>query len=393
MRNLLCLMLCATPAIIAGCPNKQSEPTDKTKPTTQSLSVSPAATEALDAAHLAKAQKLINDGVRFLLSQQGEDGSWMHSPAMTAMALKALLQHPDFDARSPEAAAGIKLLKSVRQGDGGFYNPQQGQATYTTAVVLMAFGAAGDPSLNDDVAAGQGYLRSIQIVPGSISSDGAEVAADDPAVGGVGYGRSGSPNLSVLAFAMDGMHETGVAGDDEFMQRGVAFLKRLQHAEDNTQPFVEEFGTPDDEGGFVYDLKGSKAPDWRSYGSMTYAGFKSMLYADVARDDKRVKAAFKWIRNHWDLDHNPNLPGKQSLQGLFYYYHMYAKALRAWGEDEIADLDDGARHNWREELVDALDARVRPDGSWVNTEPRWQESVPTLATCYSVLALQEALKK
>jgi hypothetical protein len=30
-----------------------------------------------------------------------------------------------------------------------------------------------------------------------------------------------------------------------------------------------------------------------------------------------VKAAFDWIRGNWTLAHNPNMPDRQSLEGLY----------------------------------------------------------------------------
>ena len=36
---------------------------------------------------------------------------------------------------------------------------------------------------------------------------------------------------------------------------------------------------------------------------------------------------------------------------------------------------------------------TRPDGTWVNSEPRWYENMPDLVTAYSVLALEETLGK
>ena len=56
----------------------------------------------------------------------------------------------------------------------------------------------------------------------------------------------------------------------------------------------------------------------RSYGSLTYTGFKSMLYAGLSKKDPRVQAAYQWIRSHWDLDANPNMPGQASQEGLSY---------------------------------------------------------------------------
>jgi squalene-hopene/tetraprenyl-beta-curcumene cyclase len=125
----------------------------------------------------------------------------------------------------------------------------------------------------------------------------------------------------------------------------------------------------------------------RSYGSMTYAGYKSMLFAGLRRDDPRVLAAFDWARAHWSMQENPGL-GKQ---GLFYYRLALARALAASGRDTIEDTG-GTRHDWRKEVVDALVASQRPDGSWINDQDRWMEGEPDLVTAYAVLALEEAIK-
>ncbi|MFQ5491813.1 MAG: hypothetical protein ACE5GE_13925, partial [Phycisphaerae bacterium] len=128
----------------------------------------------------------------------------------------------------------------------------------------------------------------------------------------------------------------------------------------------------------------------RSYGSMTYAGFKSLLYANMGRDDPRVKAALDWIRDHYTLTHNPNMPQTRTLQGLYYYYYVFAKAFSAWGQERITD-SAGTVHPWASELCRTLKERQRPDGSFVNSADRWMEGNPYLVTGYAVLALQEAV--
>ena len=72
--------------------------------------------------------------------------------------------------------------------------------------------------------------------------------------------------------------------------------------------------------------------------------------------------------------------------GLYYYYHLFAKALDAFGEDEFAD-GSGDVHNWRTELVTELSGRQSDDGSWVNSNSRWLEGDPNLVTGYALLAL------
>jgi squalene-hopene/tetraprenyl-beta-curcumene cyclase len=72
--------------------------------------------------------------------------------------------------------------------------------------------------------------------------------------------------------------------------------------------------------------------------------------------------------------------------GLYYYYHVFAKALDAADVKQLVDAD-GKPHDWRHDLVVELARRQRPDGAWVNTDPRWMEGAPTLVTGYSLLAL------
>jgi squalene-hopene/tetraprenyl-beta-curcumene cyclase len=99
---------------------------------------------------------------------------------------------------------------------------------------------------------------------------------------------------------------------------------------------------------------------------MTYAGLKSMIYAGVGPDDPRVKAAFGWIKKHYDLTSNPGMHDA----GLYYYYHTFAKALDAVGEKTFKS-SDGVTHDWQSELIAELASRQREDGSWTHENERW----------------------
>ena len=115
---------------------------------------------------------------------------------------------------------------------------------------------------------------------------------------------------------------------------------------------------------------------------MTYAGLKSMIYAGVKKDDPRVKAAYEWVQKHYTLDENPGMGGN----GLYYYYHTFAKALDAIGEPTIVD-GKGKSHDWRADLSEQLIASQNPDGSWINKAPRWLEGDANLVTAYGLLCL------
>ena len=120
---------------------------------------------------------------------------------------------------------------------------------------------------------------------------------------------------------------------------------------------------------------------------MTYAGFKSLLYAGLDVEDPQVQTALKWLRRHWTLDENPGL----GEQGYYYYLHVMSRALRAFGQHSITD-DSGNVHDWRRELAEQLLGLQEPDGSWINRKSdRWLEGESCLVTAYAVLALEEVM--
>jgi ABC-type transport system substrate-binding protein len=96
----------------------------------------------------------------------------------------------------------------------------------------------------------------------------------------------------------------------------------------------------------------------------------------------KIKAAAKWISKNYDVKTNPMMGDN----GLYYYYHTFAKALDAMKVDQI-ETPDGVKHDWRRELREEILRRQKPDGSWVNDNKRWLESEPALVTGYALLAL------
>src|SRR5690606_29538460 len=156
-----------------------------------------------------------------------------------------------------------------------------------------------------------------------------------------------------------------------------AFVSRCQNLESeyNTTKFAGKVN----DGGFYYTIaaggssQAGDTPDGglRSYGSMTYAGLKSMIYAGVGPDDPRVKAAYEGIRKHYSREENPGMGDA----GLYYYYHTLAKALDAMEKQDLID-SQGEIHNWRQELLDQLAKTQSKDGSWTNKNARWLESDP-----------------
>src|SRR5438067_7596349 len=118
-----------------------------------------------------------------------------------------------------------------------------------------------------------------------------------------------------------------------------------------------------------------------------------MIYAGLAKDDPRVKAAVGWISKHWTLEENPAMRDANATQaqhGLYYYFYVFAHALDAYDEPVITDAQ-GGRHDWRVELIDKIASLQKSDGSWMG-EKRWMEDNPVLTSAYTILALEEAQK-
>lgn len=333
-------------------------------------------------------RKTVRAGVDYLLqSQSREDGSYSKQlgPAVTAMCVYALMSN-DIPAEHPQVQKALDYVKSFVQPDGGIYAPESVVRNYETSLAILAFQKANtsgqhDKLIRDAVA----FLKKLQW------DDSEGHPPSSGFYGGQGYGSGKRPDASNTSFFLDALQAAGEDANSSAIRNATVFMSRCQNlpSEHNASEYAEVV-TEEDKGGFIYSAVGkgeSKAGETpegglRSYASMTYAGLKSFLYAGLKRDDPRVQAALDWIRRHYDLKSNPGL----GEQGLYYYYHVFAKSMAAVGESEFVDAQ-GVRHNWRADLTAELAARQKSDGSWVNGTDRWYESDPNLVTAYSLMAL------
>jgi squalene-hopene/tetraprenyl-beta-curcumene cyclase len=341
-------------------------------------------------AEAATAEKLIARGVAFLRPRQDAKGGWstQREPGITALVVTGLLRSGQVVPADPAVTRALTYLEGFIGPNGGV--SEAAHANYATSIALLAFQEANKNGRYDRVIkAGQDFLKGKQWD----ESEGK--ARDDAFYGGAGYGgRNSRPDLSNTAFFMEALRDTGLPADDPNLKKALIFVSRCQNlqGEFNDQAWAGKVN----DGGFVYsaanggESMAGKTGDGglRSYASMTYAGLKSMIYAGLDRNDPRVKAAWTYITAHYTLDENPGL----GQQGLYYYYHTFAKTMSVLGEATLVDAK-GITHDWKAELIDALAKRQQPDGSWVNPADRFLEGDPNLVTAYALLALAYARKK
>jgi squalene-hopene/tetraprenyl-beta-curcumene cyclase len=365
------------------------------------LTIARADSAAAEQSNKAKAETVVTKGLDYLKTQQKPDGGWQTSsdpPGMTALVLKAFTQDPEQANNKAVIDKGFARLLADQKPDGSIGDTL---ANYNTAIAITALAAAREPEHKSQLDKAVAFLRELQW-GGTVQGvkDDMRVDPSNPNYGGFGYGggQSKHADLSNTQTALDALHDAGLKPEDPAFQAAIKFLSRSQNrSETNDQKWSG------DDGGFVYTpgAGGSSpagefnGPDGqrmlRSYGSMTYAGLKSMIYAGLSHDDPRVKAAWAWIQKNWALDDNPGMAiDKPSSgdSGLYYYYHTMARALHAYGEPIVVDAK-GVRHDWREELIAKIACLQKPDGSWAGSQ-RWMESRPVLSSGFALLALQEA---
>ncbi len=354
----------------------------------------------LDAGSLSlklEIQSAIDRGADWLAAHQEPSGAWSRSdtPAITAMALTSLQGDPSKRAAARHASSlkrGYSFILAQVKPDGGIYVTNY--PNYNTAVSLMALLAANDPAHDSTLRKARTFLVGLQ------SDFGEKGKLDDPFDGGIGYGSHGPhSDMSNTLLALEALyHSKHLVADsplpgakDLNWDAVLHFIQNCQNLPGyNKQPWAT--GAPEDRGGFIYSPAESKAPEvklpdgrvaLRSYGSISYAGLLSYVYAELKADDPRVKAVREWLGANFTLDENPGM----GQQGKFYYYHTMAKALTAANMDALA-LKNGGTIDWRKQLAERLLALQSADGSWANDNNRWMEKDPVLATAYSLIALE-----
>lgn len=339
-------------------------------------------------------QRAIEKGNDFLKSSQ-TNGYWSTTdhPSVTALVLSALSGEPNARMKnSSEVKKGYAFILSCVKSDGGIYVTNL--ANYNTSICMMGLLAAHDPKFD-------GVLRKARSFVAGMQADlGERGKMDSPWDGGIGYshnaGRSDMNNtltaLEALYYSKHLIADKN-AGDAKDLNWAAA-IQFLQNCQNLPGVNKQEWVSTDskDRGGFVYDPDTSKAGALtnasgkvalRSYGSISYAGLLSYIYADVNQSDPRVQAVMDWLRTNYSLEENPGM----GAQGYFYYLHLMTKALNTARVDDL-EVSASKKVDWRREVAMRLINLQKADGSWQNDNGRWWEKDPNLVTAYAVMSLE-----
>jgi squalene-hopene/tetraprenyl-beta-curcumene cyclase len=344
---------------------------------------------------------VVEKSAGYLKSTQDRSGGWStdKTPGVTGVCLTGLVETGAIKGRDPVAEKALGYIETLINpskkhiaGKDAKVNLQN----YVTSINVMALNAVGQPDkykgiVTDAVA----FLKELQWDEGEGKTEKSDY------YGGAGYDSKSRPDLSNTQMFLDALMSAGVSKDDPALKKALIFVSRCQNikGETNDQPWAKLI----DDGSFVYtpasggvtkviDNGPGKDGKLPGYGSMTYAGIKSMIYCGVPKTDVRMQKAYEWVKQHYTVDANAGMPEMRSKWGLYYYYHTMSKTLDVMGIDEFVDAK-GAKHDWRRDITEALAKRQQADGSFKNDAANWMEADANLATGYALMALAHCKPK
>jgi squalene-hopene/tetraprenyl-beta-curcumene cyclase len=343
--------------------------------------------------------EIVDKAVAFLKTTQREDGGWSSdkTPGVTGIVLTGLLKTGKVGPENPMAAKALGFIEGLvntKEGHIAGKDPRVQLKNYVTSVNVMALVAAKrEDRYKKIIGDATAFLKKLQW-----DEEEGKTKKDD-FWGGAGYDSKSRPDLSNTQLFLEALKDAGIEKNDPALEKALVFVSRCQNlkGEHNDQPWAGKIN----DGSFIYSPAaggqtkvegGSPETGLPGYGSMTYAGVKSMVYCGVSKDDERIKKSFEWLKKSYTLEGNPGMPKGQEHRGLYYYYHTMAKCLDVLGIDEFTDAA-GKKHDWRAELTDTLAKKQQKNGSWVNDKDQWMEGDPNLVTGYALMALSYCKKK
>jgi squalene-hopene/tetraprenyl-beta-curcumene cyclase len=350
----------------------------------------------------------------FLAQKQCEDGGWRsekYGPfkdggSLTPPVLNALLRVP-LARESFACKKGLDYLTRLVRPDGSVDEGPHGLSypVYTAALAVIVLSRPDQVALAKARAGWLAYLKARQL------TEPLGWSPTDRPYGGWGF-SSGLPrkpnpkeeppaltesNLSATVFALEALRAAGVSASDPALQKALVFVQRCQNCTASAPAADAKF----DDGGFffIYDdaarnKAGAAGTDsagrqrFRSYGSTTADGLRSLVLCGLAPDHPRVAAARHWLQTNFRADHHPGAyrQDREPNRDAVYYYYCYSVA-QALGLLDHGDQKPDEADSRALALVDALLERQHPDGSWENPAVAVREDDPLVATSLAACAL------
>lgn len=333
----------------------------------------------------------------WLWIRQADDGGW-HSEtygilksgqSLTPFILNTLLRVPQEIHPLPNAkvAAAFDFIRRNIDEEGALGRKDatvDDYPNYATALAIQAFARARWKGWEEAIAPMVACLRRQQFV----ESRGWD--KDHPAHGAWGVGGTPRPpphpgqvDISTTRYVLEALAAAGVPSSDPLYARAKIFLQRCQN---------------DDDGGFFFspvvaqaNKAGEKDGRFCSYGTATADGILALRAAGVPQTDDRIASALDWLQSRHMVGQVPGFDDageerKKWSEGLMYYY--CAAVSEAFAGADVRAVAAGL--DWKPSLAGFLAETQKPNGTWINADPRMKEDDPLIATALALTALINA---
>ena len=338
----LSMVLCWTISVLVGPPvGGQEKPADAPRVDEDSSSSEAEAPELTE-----EAERAIERGLKFLISNQNKDGSWSsHDPedrgagyaiAGTSLGLMAFMVEGHFPGFGKYGKALDRakdyLLKRAKDSPTGAMGVKMYEIGLFTIAMSELWGMTSDPKDNKEIQ--KALERVVEIILRSQNPLGGWRYAPRPDAG-----QDTSVTATVFV-SLASAREAGVLVPAETIERVTGYLR--------DQAFDER------RGGFGYQGKGYTI-------ACTAGGVYSAQLAGN-RDTEWVAAALN------SLENDPKMFSRKD-NGHFYYSHYYAmQAMVQAGEERYA--------KWYPRIRDSLISLQQPNGSWQEKEKDYPHKTP-----------------
>lgn len=281
-----------------------------------------------------KASQAIDKGLKYLLLNQRDDGSWAsgekgeRSTPMTALTLMAFMARAEFPGSGPNGKALSRakdwLLKQAKEAPNGYLGSTMYEHAIATLALTELWGMTGVKE--DDNALQKAIEAAVDVILRSQTAAGGWRYQPNPDKG------NDTSATGTVFVALASARQAGIAVPNETIAKVISYLKLAANPKT---------------GGFVYVPAGSGQAGTDTIGSTAAGAYAAQLAG--ARESEMVEGALRYLEER----------APAIFQGCGFYYYCHYYALQA-----MVQSGDGRYAKWYPQIRDALISRQSGNGSW-----------------------------
>lgn len=281
-----------------------------------------------------KASQAIDKGLKYLLANQRDDGSWAsgelgeRSTAMTSLALMAFMSRAEFPGSGPNGKALARakdwLLNQAKEAPNGYLGSSMYEHGMATLALTELWGMTG--TKEDDDALQKAIEAAVDVILRSQTAAGGWRYQPTPSKG------NDTSATGTVFVALASARQAGIAVPNETIAKVISYLELVANPKT---------------GGFVYVPLGSGQAGSDTIGSTAAGAYAAQLAG--ARESDMVEGALRYLEER----------APAIFQGCGFYYYCHYYALQA-----MVQSGDERYTKWYPQIRDSLVSRQSANGSW-----------------------------